>query len=87
MSKVLIYSKVTCAYCVSAKRLLDNKKISYEEIMVDSKPPEFYINLKQKTGWMTVPQIFINEKFIGGYAELKALDNRGELDQLLAQKL
>jgi glutaredoxin 3 len=85
LAKVLMYTKTVCAYCTRAKNLLNAKDVSYEEINVDHKPPEFYENLKKQTGWMTVPQIFINDKLIGGYDDLKALDQAGKLDQLLGQ--
>lgn len=81
--KVLIYSKKVCSYCTSAKRLLQNKGILFDEILIDD-DSEAYEKLKAKTGHMTVPQIFINEKFIGGYAEIKALEDAGRLDQLLS---
>lgn len=83
MAKVLIYSKTYCPYCDRAKALFKSKNVSYEEIMVDDKP-DVYAELKQRTGMMTVPQIFINDELIGGYTDLAALDNAGKLDPLLA---
>lgn len=85
MAKVLMYTKEVCPYCVRAKNLLQSKNIAFEEIRIDKKPPEFYENLKKQTGWMTVPQIFINGKMIGGYEDLKALDQDGKLDQMLVE--
>jgi len=82
MAKVVIYSKTYCPFCVRAKNLFDNKNVSYEEIMVDS-DPQLFIDLKQKTGMMTVPQIFIDDQLIGGYTDLADLDAKGELDPLL----
>lgn len=85
MAKVLMYTKTVCAYCVRAKNLLKAKNVEFEEINIDHKPPEFYENLKKQTGWMTIPQIFINGKLIGGYDDMKALEASGKLDQLLGQ--
>lgn len=82
MAKVVIYSKTYCPFCVRAKNLFDNKGVAYEEIMVDS-DPQLYTDLKQRTGMMTVPQIFIDDKLIGGFTELAALDGEGGLDPLL----
>ncbi len=82
MSKVKIYSKDYCPYCVRAKNLLREKNIVFEELMMDENPEE-YSKLKARTGMMTVPQIFIGDKFIGGYTELAELNNSGELDELL----
>ena len=82
MQTVKIYSKQVCPYCDRAKTLLKGKSIPYVEEMIDGKPEE-YAKLKERTGHMTVPQIFIGEKFIGGFSELSALNTSGELDLLL----
>lgn len=82
LAKVVIYSKTFCPYCDRAKALFKSKGVSYEEIMVDDKP-EVYAKLKADTGLMTVPQIFINDKLVGGYTDLSNLDKKGELDELL----
>jgi glutaredoxin 3 len=82
MAKVVMYSKDPCPYCVIAKRLLTNKGIAYKEIDLTNHPEEIQ-KLKDKTGWRTVPMIFINDKLIGGYDDLKALEQSGELDKLL----
>ncbi len=83
MAKVTIYSKTYCPFCVRAKKLLENKGVPFEEIMVDS-DPQLFADLKQKSGMMTVPQIYINDKLVGGYTELAELENKGELDSWLA---
>ena len=83
MKKVLIYTGPMCNFCSAAKHLLNKKKISYEEIDIgydDKKREEM---LKKSNGAKTIPQIFIGEKHIGGYVELKALENKDELDTLL----
>ncbi len=83
MAKVVLYSKVPCAFCVSAKRFFEEKGIAYEEIDLTDKPEEIQ-RIKDETGWRTVPIIMINGKLIGGYTDLKALDEEGKLDELLA---
>ena len=83
MKKVVIYTGPMCNFCSAAKHLLNKKKINYEEIDIgydDKKREEM---LKKSNGAKTIPQIFIDEKHIGGYVELKALENKGELDILL----
>lgn len=82
MKTVTIYSKDPCPYCVNAKRLLDEKKIQYQEIDLTNKPEEM-VRIKNETGWRTVPIIMIGDKLIGGYTDLKELDESGELDQML----
>ena len=83
MKKVVIYTGPMCNFCSAAKHLLNKKKINYEEIDIgydDKKREEM---LKKSNGAKTIPQIFIEEKHIGGYVELKALETKGELDSLL----
>jgi glutaredoxin 3 len=81
MAKVMIYTTGYCPYCDAAKSFLQAKKIPYEEIDVSS--PDDRMALKKRTGWMTVPQIFIDGHLIGGYQELVALDQAGELKKRL----
>jgi len=83
MQKVVIYTGPICNYCSAAKHLLSKKNIKYEEINVGNDPEKRDEMLKKSNGMRTVPQIFIGEKHIGGYVELKALENKGELDSLL----
>lgn len=82
MAKVVMYSKDPCPYCVHAKRLLNEKGISFEEIDLTDRPEEIQ-RIKNETGWRTVPIILIDGKLIGGYTDMKALDDSGELDKLL----
>jgi GrxC family glutaredoxin len=82
MAQIQIYTKSYCPYCDRAKALFKNKGVSYEEISVEN-DPELYTQLKQKTGMMTVPQIFINNELIGGYTDLAELDQKGLLDAKL----
>ena len=83
MKKVIIYTGPICNFCSAAKHLLSKKKISYEEINIGNDDKKREEMLKKSNGTKTVPQIFIGEKHIGGYVELKALENKGELDTLL----
>ena len=84
MAKIEIYSKDVCPYCTMAKRLLQNKGQEWEEINL-SREPERTDEMQQRSGGrMTVPQIFLDGKLIGGYDDLAALESAGELDALLA---
>lgn len=82
MSTVVIYSKASCPYCVMAKQLLDARGVKYSEIRIDLIEAE-RDNMIRLSGRRTVPQIFINEKPIGGYDDLAALAKSGKLDDLL----
>ena len=84
MSAVTLYTTRFCPYCIRARRLLDAKGVEYTDIAVDDEP-EKRVEMMQRSGRRTVPQIWIGERHIGGCDELHALDRRGELDGLLAQ--
>ncbi|SDB81078.1 glutaredoxin 3 [Acinetobacter boissieri] len=84
MSKVIVYSTTVCPYCVRAKQLLQRKGIEYKEINLSNEAPEVRTELIQRTNHRTVPQIFINDQFIGGFDQLYALDREGKLDELVA---
>jgi len=80
---VVVYTTPLCPYGVAAKRLLTQRGIAYEEVDVagDRAAREW---LAETSGQLTVPQIYIRGRSIGGYTELAALDRRGELASLLA---
>ncbi len=82
MSEIIIYSKDVCPYCVRAKALLEKKNASFTEIKITNEVIRDEM-IKKSGGRLTVPQIFINEKHIGGYDDLRALDVAGKLDELL----
>jgi len=82
MAKVVVYTKDPCPYCVRAIQFLENKGVAYQEIDLTDKPEEID-RIKNETGWRTVPIIMINDKLIGGYTDMKTLDDEGQLDLLL----
>jgi glutaredoxin 3 len=84
MAKVVMYSTAVCPYCVRAEKLLQHKGVlEIEKIRVDLQP-ELRLEMMEKTGRRTVPQIYIGDKHVGGYDDLASLDHAGELDKLLA---
>lgn len=83
MAKIRMYTTDWCGFCVRAKTLLESKGLEYEEVHLDD-DPEFRARLLELTGRWTVPQILVDGRPIGGYAELRALDRDGRLDELLA---
>ncbi len=70
MPNIKIYSKDYCPYCDKAKNTFKAEGWEYEEIDVTNRP-ELYMELKEKTGHMTVPQIFVDDEFIGGSDDLE----------------
>lgn len=85
MPKVVVYSKDYCPYCVQAKQLLDSKNVPYQELRVDL-DQNLLQEMLTRSQRRTVPQIFIGDYHVGGCDDLYALDQRGELDKLLAEK-
>jgi glutaredoxin 3 len=81
MAQVRLYTTRWCGYCVRAKALLEQRRISYEEISLDH-DPAFRQTIHDLTGRWTVPQIFVDDEPIGGYVELWRLDQAGALDRL-----
>jgi glutaredoxin 3 len=85
MAKVLMYTSAYCPYCTNAERLLHSKGVTdIEKIQIDT-DPELRISMMEKTGRRTVPQIYIGERHIGGFDDLRALDLTGGLDPLLSE--
>ncbi len=72
-----IYTDMLCSYCALAKRLLKAKNISFHEIDVTSDSNARAEMRKRAEGRRTVPQIFIDDMYIGGYDDLYLLDKKG----------
>lgn len=78
-----MYSTGTCPFCQMAERLLRAKGVAaIERIRVDLDPAR-RVEMMEKTGRRTVPQIYIGETHVGGFEELAALEHAGRLDELL----
>lgn len=77
-----VYSKENCSFCVQAKRLLESKNISYQEVRIDLDPDarEFVLS----RGHRTVPQLYLDDQLFveGGFQGLAKLS-----DQQLKEKL
>ena len=83
MKNILMYTSSYCPFCANAERLLFEKGFDItEKIRIDEDPAELE-KMIQITGKRTVPQIFIDNVYIGGFDELRASDLSGKLDKLL----
>ena len=83
--KVEIYTKAWCGYCFRAKRLLEEKGVAFEEHDITMGGPKRAEMLARKPDAFTVPQIFIDDRAIGGSDDLARLDREGKLDELLGR--
>jgi glutaredoxin 3 len=78
-----MYCTAVCPYCVAAERLLNSKGVAdIEKIRVDLQPAS-RMEMMERTGRRTVPQIYIDDRHVGGFDDLAALDAAGGLDPLL----
>ena len=79
MKNITVYSGPMCNFCDAAKRLLSRNNLNFNEIDVSTGPEIRDEMIKKANGKRTIPQIFFNEKHIGGYQELRALEVSGKL--------
>lgn len=84
MARIEIYTKMGCPYCARAKQLLGGKGAQFEEYDITMGGPKRAEMLGRSNGQSTVPQIFIDDRHIGGSDELAALERAGKLDPMLA---
>jgi glutaredoxin 3 len=84
MARIEIYTKFLCPYCVRAKKILESKAVRYEEYEISLDIGKRTEMMERANGRHTVPQIFINDRHVGGSDDLTLLEQSGELDRLLA---
>ena len=81
--KIEIYTKWGCPYCVAAKALLDKKGSDYTEYDVTMGGPKRAEMRERVPSAATVPQILVDDRALGGFDDISALDRAGKLDPLL----
>ncbi len=85
MANVIMYTTGYCPYCANAERLLQSKGVTeINKIQIDT-DPTLRMEMMEKTGRRTVPQIYIDDQHIGGFDDLRALDLAGGLEPLLSK--
>ena len=80
--KITVYTKTFCPYCNRAKALLTRKGVAFEEISAEG-DDTLRAWLVERSGQMTVPQIFAGDRSLGGFSDLEVLDREGRLDPIL----
>ena len=83
MAKIEIYTWTTCPFCIRAKDLLTRKGVEYTEYDITGDDNARAKMIERTGGPKTVPQIFIDDAYIGGCDDIHALDDAGKLDPLL----
>lgn len=82
-TEILVYSKDYCPYCDAAKNLFTQRGVGYIEVDVTRDEAKFKEMLERSAPRRTVPQIFIAGQGLGGFTDVKALDESGELEKIL----
>jgi len=84
MARIEIYTKAFCGFCSRAKQLLAAKGVEFEEYDITMGGPKRAEMLQRTHGRSTVPQIFIDDRHVGGCTDLHELERNGQLDPLLS---
>jgi len=83
MARVEIYTRIFCGYCARARQLLESKGVAYEEYDITMDASKRAEMLQRAPGHTTVPQIFIDDRHVGGSDDLYALERDRRLDPML----
>ena len=83
MKNIQIYTTTQCPFCINAKKLLNSKGVEYEEINIADNEAYMLNKLAEKSGVYTVPQIFVDDQFVGGCDDLYELERQNMLDGVL----
>ena len=83
MKSITMYTGPMCNFCEAAKRLFSRNNLKYEEIDISLKEGLRDEMIKKANGKKTIPQIFFDDYHVGGYVELRDLEKKGELLNLI----
>ena len=83
MAEITVFTTEPCSFCRRVKGILSSHGLEYTEINL-AKDPEGRVALAQRTGMMTFPQVLVDGRAVGGFAELQAAADDGRLPELLA---
>jgi glutaredoxin 3 len=83
MSGVTVYTTDPCSFCARVKGLLKARGVEFAEVNL-SKDPAGRVELVQRTGMMSFPQVVVDGELLGGFAEVQAAADSGHLDDLPA---
>lgn len=80
---IVMYSRAACPFCVAARNVFKSRDVTWTEVSLDAEPDK-RAEMISRTGRRTVPQIFIGDFHVGGFDDLTALDEAGDLERLLS---
>lgn len=81
-AKVTIYTMESCPYCLQAKDLMKRRGVEFKEILVPLDDEAQWDELEKRSGMKTMPQIFVDDRLVGGYQDLSILDQKDQLNSL-----
>ena len=82
MARITVYSTEPCSFCRRVKGLLDARGVQFTEVNL-AKDPVGRAELARKTGMLSFPQVLVDDRLLGGFAELQSAAESGQLDELL----
>jgi glutaredoxin 3 len=80
MRQITVYTTDRCSFCVRVKGLLKARGLEFSEVNL-TKDPEGRVELAQRTGMMSFPQVVVDGELLGGYAETLTAAESGRLDE------
>jgi len=83
MKIITMYTGPLCNFCEAAKRLFLRNNLKFKEIDISTKDGLREEMIQKSNGRRTIPQIFFDDHHVGGYIELRELEKKGELINLL----
>lgn len=83
---IVVYTIYGCPFCKNAIRFLKDNRLPFKAENIGNNA-KLAIDLAKSTGMPTVPKIFVQGRFIGGYTELMQKAESGELGHLLSQPM
>ena len=83
MKTITMYTGPMCNFCDAAKRLFSRNNLKFNEIDISSKEGLRDEMIKKSNGKRTIPQIFFDDRHVGGYVELRELEKQNKLQELL----
>lgn len=83
MKDVTVYTTNWCPYCRQAEKFLEEKGVAFKNVDVTNDDALREKLVEMSGGRRTVPQIFIGDEAIGGYSDMIALHQKGQLEAKL----
>jgi glutaredoxin 3 len=81
--RIELYTTDRCSFCARARGLLEDKGVTFEEIYLPREDLDAHIALARRTGMVTMPQVVVDDRILGGWDTLVRLESDGRLEAAL----